>query len=109
MVTRYEPGAVDLTLGQPSAVGQALVVSENYFPGWSALVDGKPAPVVRADFNLMAVALPAGATSVQLRFDDRAYEKGKTLTLIALAVAVVLWGIGFALERRHAEPLVVPA
>ena len=99
-VTRYEPGSVDLTLGQPATAGQALVVSENYFPGWSALVDGKPAPVVRADFNLMAVALPAGAKSVQLRFDDPAYEKGKTLTLVALGLAIVLWGVGFAVDRR---------
>jgi len=104
-VTRYEPGSVDLTLDQPAAAGQALVVSENYFPGWSALVDGKAAPVVRADFNLMAVALPAGAKSVQLRFDDPAYEKGKTLTLVALALAIVLWGVGFAVDRRlnHVE------
>jgi len=108
-VSHYEPGAVDLTLGQPSAAGEALVVSENYFPGWSALVDGKPAPVVRADFNLMAVALPPGAKSVQLRFDDPAYEKGKTLTLIALAVAIVLWGFGFAVQRRRADALVVSA
>jgi len=108
-VTHYEPGAVDLTLGQPATAGQALVVSENYFPGWSAVVNGKPAPVVRADFNLMAVALPAGATSVQLRFDDPAYEKGKMVTLFALTIAVVLWGIGFAVDRRRGEPLVVSA
>jgi hypothetical protein len=108
-VTRYEPGVVDLTLGQPATAGQALVVSENYFPGWSAMVNGQPAPVVRADFNLMAVALPAGATSVQLRFDDPAYEKGKMVTLFALTIAVVLWGIGFAVDRRRGEPLVVSA
>jgi hypothetical protein len=108
-VTRYEPGAVDLTLGQPAALGQALVVSENYFPGWTASVDGKAAPVVRADFNLMAVVLPAGAKSVQLRFDDPAYEKGKTLTLLAIVVAVVLWGIGFVVDRRRTEPHVVSA
>jgi hypothetical protein len=107
-VTHYEPGAVDLTLGQPASAGQALVVSENYFPGWSAVVDGKPAPVIRADFNLMAVALPPGAKSVQLRFDDPAYEKGKALTLVALAVAIVLWGLGVVLDRR-AGSRAVPA
>jgi hypothetical protein len=48
----------------------------------------------------MAVVLPAGATSVQLRFDDPAYEKGKTLTLVALGLAIVLWGVGFAVDRR---------
>ena len=108
-VTRYQPGAVDLTLGTPAAAGQALVVSENYFPGWSALVDGRPAPVVRADFNLMAVALPAGAKSVQLRFDDPAYEKGKTLTLVAIALAIALWGVGLAVDKRRTAVSAEPA
>ncbi|MGH7621113.1 MAG: hypothetical protein ACREMU_02125, partial [Gemmatimonadaceae bacterium] len=73
-VKAYAPGAVDLELSQPAKAGEALVASENYFPGWSALVDGKPVHVTRMDFNLMGLALPAGAHSVQLRFDDAAYE-----------------------------------
>ena len=48
-VTSYAPGAIDVKLDQPATAGQALVVSENYFPGWHATVDGKPAATVRTD------------------------------------------------------------
>jgi hypothetical protein len=47
--TRPRPDAIDLTLSDPAPAGAALVVSENFYPGWTATVDGKPTPVSRAD------------------------------------------------------------
>jgi hypothetical protein len=103
-VTTFAPGAYDIALDQPAAAGEALVVSENYFPGWHATADGKPAAVARANFNLIGVALPAGARSIQVRFTDAAYEKGKVLTLVALAIALLVWIGGWIAERRHGTP-----
>jgi hypothetical protein len=104
-VTRYEPGVIDLSLDQPSIAGQALVVSENYFPGWHATVDGKVAAVALMNYNLIGVALPQGARSIQLRFDDAAYEKGKGVTLVALVLAIVLWVAGAIVDRRYRTPM----
>jgi uncharacterized membrane protein YfhO len=100
-VTASTDGAYDIALDKPATAGSALLVSENYFPGWNATVDGKPAPVVRANYNLIGVPLPAGAKTVQLRFRDAAYEKGKVLTLVALAAAVIVLVGGIALARRR--------
>ena len=102
-------GAYDITLDKPATAGSALVVSDNYFPGWHATADGKPAPVARTDFNLIGIALPEGAKTVQLRFTDAAYEKGKMLTLVALALAVVVMGVGFVADRRRTTPIRVAA
>jgi len=99
--TSYAPGAIDLTLDQPATAGQALVVSENYFPGWKAIADGKPATVERMDFNLIGVALPAGARRIQLRFTDAAYETGKWLTVTAVFAAVIWWLAGLMADRRR--------
>ncbi len=99
-VTKYEAGAIDLTLEGPAPAGSALIVSENFYPGWSATVDGKPATIARADFTLIGVELPMGAKSVQLRFDSAPYHTGKLLTLLALGLALLWWIIGFALDRK---------
>lgn len=98
-VERYEAGAIDLTLQGPAPAGSALVVSENFYPGWKATVDGQPATVSRANFTLIGVELPTGAKSVQLRFDSEPYHTGKLLTLLALGVAVFWWLVGAALDR----------
>ena len=100
-VTRLEPGVIDVQLDRPAAAGAALVVSENFFPGWNASVEGRAAPVARANFNLIGVALPAGARRIELRFTDPAYGTGKAITLVALAIALAAIIAGVVLERRH--------
>ena len=97
--TRYDPGAIDVELDQPAPNGSALIVSENYYPGWSATVDGKPANIGRAQMTLIGVELPQGARKIELRFASEPYEKGKTVTLGALLLALAWWAGGAILGK----------
>lgn len=99
-VTRYQAGRVSLELSEPARAGSALIVSENYFPGWRAAVDGRDAPVGRVDFTLTGVQLPEGGRKVELRFHSVTYERGKVITLFALALTAVLITAGSIMERR---------
>jgi hypothetical protein len=100
--TRFEPGAIDVQLDAPATAGQALLVSENFYPGWRATVDGKPATAERMNYNLIGVPLPAGARSIQLRFTDAAYETGKAVTIVAFLAALIIWVGGAVVDRRAA-------
>ena len=40
-----------------------LLLADTYYPGWFAEVDGRPAPVYRANLMLRAVRCRAGTTS----------------------------------------------
>jgi hypothetical protein len=97
----YAPGHIVLQLAKPAPPGSALVVSENFYPGWKATADGKDALVVRTDYSLMGVVLPAGAARVVLTFTGPAYHRGKTITLLALALSVIGIAAGIVLERRR--------
>jgi len=99
-VTHYEPGQIALHLDAPAPKGAALMVSENYYPGWSATVNGKDAVTARADFSLIGIQLPEGAQNVNLSFRSPAYETGKIITLLALLIALGLTGAGVFFERR---------
>lgn len=98
-VTHYEPGHITIQLDSAAPAGSALMVSENYYPGWQATVDGKPATIGRADYVLMGVALPAGARTIDLTFHSTPYEIGKTITLIALALSVLAMITGLLAGR----------
>jgi hypothetical protein len=99
--TSYEPGRISLALDAPAPAGSALVVAENYYPGWSATVDGRPARLGRADYALIGIELPTGGRNVVLAFDSAPYHTGKTVTLVALAVAAVWWLLRAFTERKR--------
>ena len=98
--TRYEAGRIALSLEAPAAAGSALIVSENYYPGWRATADGRDVPLGRADYTLIGVQLPTGAKTVELRFDSAPYHTGKAITLVALALSAAWWLAGALMERR---------
>jgi len=79
---------VDAIACEPSC----LLVADSYFPGWVAEVDGHKALVVRADYALRAVPLPAGSHHVELRYRPMSFTIGLILSAAAwVAFAVVLW------------------
>jgi hypothetical protein len=100
-ITRYDPGHIAAQLSGPAPAGSALVVSENYYPGWTATVDGKTIPVVRTDFTLIGVPLPPGAVRVSLDFADAAYRTGRLVTTLAVLLALALVAAGAFVEHRR--------
>ena len=98
--THYDAGRFGVVLSAPAPKGSALVVSENFYPGWHATVDGTPVTVERADLALLSVPLPEGAEQVEFQFADANYAMGKWVTLGALTLAFAALVLGAVLERR---------
>jgi len=69
-----------------------LVMSEVYYPGWQAEVDGAPARILRANYAFRAVHLSPGEHEVRLRFQPQTWRIGVGLGVLSwmtLAVGVV--------------------
>ena len=89
-----------------------LVVAQAYFPAWRAVVDGRPAPVWRANHAFQAVEVPAGTHQVILRYEDRAFGCGLLLSASTLALCVSGWflaGYSDRLRRSPSVNCIVPA
>ena len=100
-VTSWKPGAMEIAVTGSEAAPSHLVVSENWYKDWTAMVDGKPGVVRRADHSLLSVDLPPGAKQVTLTFDSPEYATGKMVSLVSLLLALALAGAGFVLDRRR--------
>jgi len=84
---RYGLNEVELAVRAPVSGGW-LVLSDVYYPGWRAEVDGAPAEVLRADYVFRAVLLPPGEHTVRMEFAPWTWRVG-------LAVSLVTWvGLG---------------
>jgi hypothetical protein len=67
-----------------------LVLTDTWFPGWSARRDGAEVPILRANHAFRAVALPAGPHRVEFTFRPRGLVTGAGMTLATLSLIVVL-------------------
>lgn len=70
-----------------------VVYSTAVLPGWSVTVDGRPAPLLEAYGKLTAVAVQAGAHTVEFRYAPGSVKLGAGLTLLGLALAAGWWWI----------------
>ncbi len=94
-ILAYEPErvVVEVWAEEPSF----LILSDAFYPGWEATVDGQPAPILRADILLRAVEVPAGGHIVEFTYRCRPLEAGMRLSVVGLfalaasALALAWW------------------
>jgi hypothetical protein len=74
-----------------------LVLTDTYYPGWTATVDGLPAPMLRADVMFRAVRLEPGAHVVEFHYQPGSLRLGAWISALALGFWVV--GAAWAVRR----------
>ncbi len=83
--------ATDIKLKTQSATATVLLLNDKFDPKWRVAVDGQPAELLRCNFLMRGVALPAGAHTVEFTF--KADLKMLYVSLAATALGVGLLGL----------------
>lgn len=76
-----------------------LFVSDAWFPGWKAFVDGKETKIYRADYVFRAVAVPVGKHIVKFSYFPESFSLGLKISGLALMIFIIL-GVNVILQRR---------
>ncbi len=101
-ITKYEPARVDID-AQMNCDGM-LVLSDNYYPGWHAEVDGRDTEIHEVDLALRGVFVPQGKHTVTFRYRPASFLLGLALTLtgwIGAAVITILSRKKARLAENH--------
>jgi hypothetical protein len=88
-----------LTLQVTAGARGYLVLADSFFSGWSVEVDGKPAPLARANVCQRVVPLPAEGCTVQFRFATPGLKPGLALAGLGVLFAAVLIVLGVRAGR----------
>ena len=87
-LTSYAPNR--LTYETNNAQDGIAVFSEIYYPdGWHVTIDGQPAELARADYNLRTMYVPAGQHTIEMRFDPTSLHVTEGIAYGALALLVI--------------------
>jgi len=92
----------ELRVKTVTAEPRFLVVSEMYFPGWLAYVDGVPTAVYRTNYLFRGVVVPAGQHLVTFKYRPSSVTTGAAMSSLALVFVAVLLASSKRLFSRNA-------
>jgi len=106
-LTEYEPNR--LVYEYYSQLPQMVVFSEIFYSkGWNMYINGEPAPHVRANYVLRAMAVPAGKHEIVFRFEPQKYVQGEKIALASsIGVVLLLFGViaDFILKKHNIKKI----
>ncbi|MDI6828636.1 MAG: YfhO family protein, partial [Armatimonadota bacterium] len=95
-ITKY--GLNEVAVSVKTRSPGILILTDQFYPGWKAFVDGEPKSVLEVDFCLRGVPVQAGKHEVVFSYKPNSFRRGVWLACCAL---VVLLGVGIAGVKRE--------
>ena len=85
-INSYLPNKIDLTV--QTATAGLLFLSDNFYPGWQAEINGQPTKIYRADYTFRAVFVPAGLSEVSFVYQPGSFKWGLVVSVVSLAAVL---------------------
>ncbi|NCN58339.1 hypothetical protein COW99_02535 [Candidatus Roizmanbacteria bacterium CG22_combo_CG10-13_8_21_14_all_38_20] len=74
-----------------------LVLSDNYYPGWNAYIDGEKTKIYRANYTFRAVVVPGGSHEIYFKYEPDSFRYG---VIISIA-SVLIMGVTIIMIKRR--------
>ncbi|MCX6138055.1 MAG: YfhO family protein [Ignavibacteriales bacterium] len=84
----YSARSNSIALRTTTRTASYLILTDTYYPGWKAFVDGQETKIARANFCQRAILLPAGMHDVQFVFDSAPIKDGAVITSASLLLLI---------------------
>ena len=98
-LVRYaNPG--NLFYESESAENGLAVFSEVYYKTWRAFIDGEEVPILRANYILRAVEIPAGKHQIEFRCKDELLQKTQIVSIVASALIVLVIALLLVFRKK---------
>ena len=100
---------VELTAYQPNKLNykanmsqEGLVVFSEiwYTKGWKAFINGVEQPLIRANYALRALKVPAGQSEIEMRFEPKVWVVGEKVSFVASLLLLLLLAAGLFFEYK---------
>ena len=91
-IVQYSPNQI--AIATKADANQFLVLSDTFYPGWVAKVDGAVTKIYRANWTLRAVFVPSGEHTVTFSYKPRSFLIGAKISLFSLLLLFIftyLW------------------
>jgi len=88
-IEKYEQSEVVLSVEAP--VKGALFISDTYYPGWEAYVDGKKVEIMKANYAFRLVPVPEGSHTVRFVYVPSSFRFGVGISIVGIFCFIFFW------------------
>ncbi|MCI0524684.1 MAG: YfhO family protein, partial [Acidobacteria bacterium] len=88
-ITRYAPNRIELKTSNPHE--GFLVLSEVYYQGWEARIDGAPTKIYRTDHTLRGIFVPAGDHNIEFVYRPQSLRRGAIGAAFGLMLLLLVY------------------
>jgi hypothetical protein len=96
-ILSYRPDRLEIVTDSPGF--RYLFLSEMFYPGWKAFINGRPTRILRGNYLFRVLEIPAGRHRVLLEFDPWAIKAGVGITLLT-ALTIIVIPVFLRLRRK---------
>jgi hypothetical protein len=93
-IVRSDFSAQRVQIEVESKTPSLVVIAQSFYHPWRASIDGRPAPLLRANHAFQAVQVPAGLSHVSIRYEDREFRLGVVVSAVAALICLIWWRRG---------------
>ena len=84
----YSPNKISIKTNSQN--DNILFLSDTYYPGWEAFVDGQKTEILKAFYSFRAVVVPAGVHTVNFVYNPVAFDIGRLVSIISIGITCCL-------------------
>jgi hypothetical protein len=84
----YEPNSIKIEVNSEN--NALLLLTDNYYPGWKAYIDGREVEILRANYTFRAIVVPEGKSVVEFKYLPQSFKIGTYSAGFGLIIIVAL-------------------
>jgi len=92
-IKNYQDQSFDLITASDKE--SPLIVSNTYYPGWKAYIDGQKTTINRVDFLVQSIIVPAGVHNISFNFQPDSFYNSLYLCafgiILSILTAIIIW------------------
>lgn len=86
---KYMENQVYLQLESP--INNILLLTDNYYPGWKAYIDGSETKLYRANYSFRAIEIPKGKHNILFQYQPSSFQIGLIISMLSFIIYVCLY------------------
>lgn len=83
----YTPERVQIVT--ESTASGLLIVTDTFYPGWTATIDDRPAEIIKTNWTMRGVRVPEGTHTVTMIYTPKTVRYGALLSILSLGATII--------------------